>query len=542
MQERAVRDRATDALAKRPRQKREEPVDVRGPTSGKFWESEEPFRLLIDAVEDYAIFMLDLDGNIVSWNQGAERIKGYAAREIIGRHFSQFYTEQDRARNWPAHVLAAARADGRFEDEGWRVRKDGTRFWANVTITAIRDRKGQLCGFGKVTRDLTARRRMDALQERQEQLTEFLAMLCHELRNPLAPITNALELIRNTPVNEQPELLSVIERQVSHLTRLVDDLLDVNRLTRGKVDLKKEIVDLRLLISHAVDACRSMVEGRSHSMDLHLGDEPSSIDADPTRVVQLAVNLITNAAKYTPEGGRISISVHREKDQAVLRVKDTGIGIPAELLPKVFDLFVQGERPLDRPEGGLGIGLTVVKRIVEMHGGSVSAFSEGPEQGSEFVVRFPVALDDRQAAPAIRTVEPARAHVRHRLLLVEDNRDFAATLAALLEIAGHEVRTVNDGTEAMPLAIHYRPDAVVMDIGIPGMNGYEVAQQFRQSPEFAKTTLIALTGYGHEAARRRAKEAGFDDHLVKPIEAAQLLQVIDRLGNGSGSRATPAEV
>jgi PAS domain S-box-containing protein len=532
------------SLAKRARRKRPEPVDDNGSShheSLSLRDRDESFRLLVDAVEDYAIFMLDLDGNVVSWNHGAERIKGYAAREIVGTHFSRFYTQEDRAREWPAHVLAAARSEGRFEDEGWRVRKDGTRFWANIVLTAIRDHQGVLRGFGKVTRDLTAKRRMDALQERQDELKEFLARLCHELRNPLAPIANALELIRNKPAAEQAGFLSVIERQVGHLTRLVDDLLDVNRLTRGKVELKREVIDLKPLVSDAVDACRSLVDGRGQAIDLHLGDEPLPVDADPTRVVQLAVNLITNAAKYTPEGGRISISVSRQNNQAVLRVKDTGVGIPADLLPKVFDLFVQGERSLDRPEGGLGIGLTVVKRIVEMHGGSVSAFSEGPQQGSEFVVRFPVVLEHHRAAAPAPVTEPTPRRTRQRLLVVEDNRDSAATLAALLEIAGHEVRTVNDGTKVLALAVHYKPDAVLMDIGIPGMNGYEVARQFRSLPELAETTLIALTGYGHEEARQRAKEAGFDDHLVKPVEAAQLLRIIDRLAGENERSATSVQ-
>jgi len=301
------------------------------------------------------------------------------------------------------------------------------------------------------------------------------------------------------------------------------------------------VIDLKPLVSHAIDACRPLVDGRGQAIELHLGDESLPVDADPTRLVQLAVNLITNAAKYSPERGRISISVGRQNDQAVLRVKDTGIGIPADLLPKVFDLFVQGERSLDRPEGGLGIGLTVVKRMVEMHGGSVTAFSEGPHQGSEFVVRLPVALEHRRAAPPARVAEPTPTRTRQRLLVVEDNPDSAATLAALLEIAGHEVRTVNDGTKVLALAVEYRPDAVVMDIGIPGMNGYEVARQFRKSPELGETTLIALTGYGHEEARQRTKEAGFDDHLVKPIEAAQLLRLIDRLGGANERCATSVQ-
>jgi PAS domain S-box-containing protein len=485
----------------------------------------EPFRLFVEAVEDYAIFMLDVDGNIVTWNLGAERIKGYTAAEAIGMHFSRFYTEEDLARHWPAHVLSVARREGRCEDEGWRMRKDGTRFWADVVVTALHDECGRLTGFGKVTRDLTDRRRMEALQESEERLNEFLAMFSHELRNPLAPVTHALELIRNTPTHEHQKLIGVIERQVAHLRRLVDDLLDVSRLTRGKIRLKKEVADLNGLAALAFESSQPMIAARGHAAELRPYAEPLLVDADPTRIVQAAVNLITNAAKYTPRGGRISITVDRVDDGAALRVKDSGVGIAPALLPTVFDVFVQGDRSLDRPEGGLGIGLTVVKRLVEMHGGSVSAFSEGADRGSEFVIYLP--LSDSELAPP---PDPARIprYAHKRLLVIDDNADFALTLGGLLEVAGHEVRTVNDGVEALTLAAVYRPDAVLVDIGLPRMNGYDVARELRSVPEFAATTLIALTGYGQDEDRQRAREAGFDDHLVKPVEARELLRIIDQ--------------
>jgi PAS domain S-box-containing protein len=491
-------------------------------------QSEERFRLMVDGVKDYAILMLDRNGRVESWNAAAETIYGYTAREAIGSHFSRFYTTEDRARQWPEHELMVARSEGRIEDEGWRVRKDGKRFSANVIIGALRDGDGALQGFVKVTRDLTARRRFEALQESARQMNEFLAMLSHELRNPLASMVNALELMRGRPAADQADLHRVVERQVAHLARIVDDLLDVSRITRGKIVLKKEILDLNAIVSQALAACRPLLDARRHAVELQLAQQPLPLDADSTRLAQVLLNLISNAAKYTPEGGRIAIDVRREDDVAVVRVRDNGIGISAALLPRVFDLFVQGDRALDRTEGGLGIGLTLVRRLVEMHGGSVSAFSAGAGDGSEFVVRLPLALG-RVVAPRAAPAGAQAPRARRRLLVVDDNRDFANTLAALLETFGHEVRTVYDGATAVTLARETRPDAILLDIGLPGMNGYDVAREVRRASGPARVTLVAFTGYGQEEDRRRVREAGFDFHLVKPVEAAELARLIDAL-------------
>jgi len=508
-------------------------------TPGWILDTDEPFRLLVEAVKDYAIFMLDANGRIISWNAGAERIKGYLADEIIGQHFSRFYTEEDRARNWPAHVLAAAKAEGRCEDEGWRVRKDGTRFWADVVVTALYSKEGRLRGFAKITRDMTEKRHMDALREREALLHEFLAMLSHELRNPLAPIANALALFPKMPAEQHAKLWSVIDRQISHLTRLVDDLLDVSRLTRRKVVLKRELLDLNNLAAQAIETCQPLSDAKGQTLEFQASGEVLPVSADPTRIVQAISNLINNSVKYTAVGGRISVATRREGDEAVVRVTDTGIGIPAALLPKVFDVFVQGDRSLDRSEGGLGIGLTVVKSLVGMHGGSVSAFSEGVQRGSEFVIRLPVADGRDMALGRPKATLRVATSDKKRLLVVDDNRDFAATLTTLLEVAGHEVRTVHNGTAALPAAAIYRPHAVLMDIGLPGMSGYEVAKQLRSQPEFASTLLIALTGYGQEEDRLRLVEAGFNKHLVKPISPAELLKTIDQPAPGSGDPVKP---
>jgi PAS domain S-box-containing protein len=494
-------------------------------------QSEERFRLLVDGVKDYAIFMLDNDGNVVSWNSGAESIKGYKASDIIGRHFSTFYPAEDLARKWPQHELTVARAEGRFEDEGWRVRKDGSRFWANVIITALYDNEQRLRGFAKVTRDLTARRRIEALEESDRQMNEFLAMLAHELRNPLASIVNALGLMRSKTGQEQAEFRGVIERQTTLLARIVDDLLDVSRITRGKIALKREILDMNRVVARTLESCRPLIDAHKHAVELQLADEELPVDADSTRLSQVVLNLISNAVKYTPEGGRITIAVKREDGVVVLRVRDTGIGIAPALLPKVFDLFVQGDRSLDRTEGGLGIGLTVVRRLVEMHGGSVSASSGGLGEGSEFLVRLPLALG-RGVARGPAKEAPSRPVPRRRLLVVDDNRDFADTLGALFETMGHDVRIAYNGTDAVSAAAEYRPDAVFLDIGLPGRNGYDVARMLRSSPELAGVTLVAFTGYGRGEDRRRVREAGFDYHLVKPAEAAELAKIVDALPAG----------
>ncbi len=274
-------------------------------------QNEERFRLLVDGVKDYAIFSLDPDGNVASWSTGAQHIKGYAASEIIGTHFSRFYTAEDLARNWPAHELEVARAEGRFEDEGWRVRKDGSRFWANVVITALYDDEHRLRGFAKITRDLTVRRRIEALQETDRQTREFLAMLAHELRNPLAGIANALELMRRSPDAEHAGLRNVIQRQTAHLSRIVDDLLDVSRITQGKIVLRKERLDLSEAVARAVESCRPSIDARKHHVDLQLAPQPVPVDADPTRLAQIVQNLVSNAVKYTAPGGRITIAVAR---------------------------------------------------------------------------------------------------------------------------------------------------------------------------------------------------------------------------------------
>ena len=503
--------------------------------------SEEKFRLLVEGIRDYAIFMLDVGGHIVSWNAGAERIKGYAAAEIIGRHFSCFYPQEALDRKLPQLELEVAAKVGRFEDEGWRLRKDGTAFWANVIITGLFDSAGKLRGYAKVTRDMTERRRVEQLEYGERKMNEFLAMLGHELRNPLAPIRNALDLMRVRPADESMQQWSrdVIDRQLMQLTRLVDDLLDIGRISSGKITLHMEPIELDAVVLRAVEAARPLADARGHSLDLRLAGEPIWVDGDLTRLSQAVLNIVNNAIKYTPEGGRIIVQTTRENALGVVRVIDTGVGMSGELLPTVFDLFVQGERSLDRSEGGLGIGLTLVKRLVTMHGGYVAARSDGANRGSEFEIRL-LTVDPPPSAPELPVAmgRDAPLKTRRRMLVIDDNRDSADTLAALLEAWQHEVRTCYDGPSAIAAAADFRPDVVLLDIGLPRMSGYEVAARLRKAEGGRSTILVAFTGYGQDDDRRRVREAGFDYHLVKPLEPAALDKILQSLaGDDTGIAA-----
>lgn len=378
------------------------------------------------------------------------------------------------------------------------------------------------------------RKRSEAeLKRASEAKDQFLALLGHELRNPLAPIRNALEVLRarkNEPA-VAARMLDMVERQTAHLVRLVDDLLDVSRITRGKIGLRKERADLGAAAQRTVEAMRPLLEERGHRLRLSPPAEPIVLDADPTRLEQVLSNLLGNAVRFTPSGGTIDFSVAREDAQAVIRIRDEGIGIRPEMLGRIFDAFVQADRLPDRVQEGLGVGLTLVRSLVEMHGGTVTAASEGPGRGSEFVVRLPCLPAERAAAPAARVPSPeAAGSRRRRVLVVDDNVDSAESLAVLLQMAGHEVRVAHDGPSALTLAREYRPEIVLLDIGLPaGMDGYEVAQRMRPAAGAAGVVLVALTGYGQDEDRRRSAQAGFDHHLVKPVDVADLTRLMGSL-------------
>ena len=492
--------------------------------------SEERFRLLVESVRDYAIFMLDTEGYVTSWNAGAERIKGYRADEIIGRHFSVFYPREQIEADFPAYELEVTRKEGRFEDEGWRVRKDGTMFWANVVITALFTEDGALTGFAKDTRDMTERKRVEALELAERRMLEFLAMLSHELRNPLAPISNAVYMLHVKTIDD-PELRylrDVIERQVGQLSRLVDDLLEVSRVTSGSIRLQRETVEVTALVAQAVETSRPLVERRRHQLVIDIPSEPICVDGDATRLSQIIVNLLNNAAKYTPEGGRIEVSARAEGHDAIICVRDNGVGIAAEFLPKIFDLFAQGDRTLDRSEGGLGIGLTLVRRLVEMHGGSVEASSDGVGLGTEFRVTLPLheraAHDTSATETSSKDISDTGAAMR--VLIVDDNVDAAISMMLFVRMWGYDARMAHDGVSAVEAAGAYHPDVVLLDIGLPRLDGFEVASRLREDRSLDSVPLIAVTGYGQEEDRRRTREAGFAHHFVKPVDPEKLRAVL----------------
>jgi len=506
-------------------------------------ETEELFRLLVASVRDYAIFMLDPSGHVATWNAGAERIKGYRAEEILGRHFSIFYPEEVARSGTCDRELEIASRHGRFEEEGWRLRKGGQRFWADVVITAVRDRDGRLIGYSKVTRDLTDRMRAEeeraarlAAEQASRAKDEFLAMLGHELRNPLAPIVTALQLMKLRGDRGSTREQEVIERQVAHMVHLVDDLLDVSRIASGKFELRRRRFDLRDAVGKAIEIACPLLEQRQHRFELDVPRRRLVVDGDEARLTQVLSHLINNAAKYTEPGGEIRVAVRLEGEEIEIDVSDTGIGIEPAMLPRVFELFVQGSQGADRPAGGLGLGLTLVRTLVDMHGGTVEARSPGIGRGSTFTIRLPCA-ESGPVGPGEDPVAPApRARTRRgrRVLLVDDNEDALMLLAEAIEAAGHEVATALDAVEALRVIERFTPEVAVLDIGLPVMDGYELADKMRAEMGGRAPRLLALTGYGSERDRARTREAGFEAHFVKPVDVRRLIECIQVAGAPRG--------
>ncbi|HEV7281166.1 MAG TPA: PAS domain S-box protein [Pirellulaceae bacterium] len=499
------------------------------------------FDLLMTGVQEYAIFMMDPEGRVTDWNAAAERLLGYAQEEIIGQHFAIFWMPEEGGPGGVAEQeLRQAVATGRASDDRWHVRKDGTHFWANGITSALRDEAGNLKGFAKVLRDKTERKRFeeelrakaDALENADRRKDEFLAMLAHELRNPLSPVATAVALLDTSEKlgEEEREIVGIVHRQVTKLTRLVNDLMDVSRITRGKVQLDRERIDLRDVVAHAIQSIRPAADEREVVLSVAPGEERLEVSGDATRLEQVFENLLNNAVKYTPAGGRVIVTVERKDGTAAVRVADTGVGIAPELLPYVFELFTQDSRTLDRAEGGLGIGLTIVKNIVEMHEGTVDVSTGGPGKGSEFLVRLPLA----GTLSTARFETPSNLPVRSRsirALVVDDNTDSAKLIAMLLRSQGHEVATAYCGRDAVATALSFRPQLILLDIGLPGLDGYQVAQRLREQTDTRDVVLVAVTGYGQPEDKVKARDAGFDYHLVKPIGLDDLRQIIESISH-----------
>jgi PAS domain S-box-containing protein len=495
--------------------------------------TKERYRSVVDHAQE-GIVTIDESGMVETFNPAAEKLFGYSAREIIGRNVALLMPEPFRSDHGKYINSYLSTGEAKVIGVGREVtgrRKDGSTFPADLAVSVFRlDERRRFTGF---VRDITRQKALEnELRDRAAHLTEvdrrkdeFLAMLSHELRNPLAPIRNAVELLRHLGPQDAPagHYRDMIERQVQHLTKMVDDLLDVSRITRGKVTLQPEVVDVARVVANAVETCLPLVEEKGHELKVHMPQMPLPVQADPVRLAQVFSNLLTNSAKYMDEGGSIWVAAERQGQEVVIRVRDAGMGIPQELLPRVFDLFTQGSRGLARTEGGLGIGLSLVRSLVEMHGGHVTAHSAGPGLGSEFVVRLPsVAAPSQVAAGTPNSSAPPPPPAALRLLVVDDNRDSTESIALLAQMWGHNVRTALDGVTAVEEAKKHNPDVVLLDIGLPGMDGYQVARRLREDPNLTGVVLVAMTGYGREEDRRRAHEAGFQHHLVKPVDPSQL--------------------
>lgn len=499
----------------------------------KLWESARRLVAVVESSDD-AIVSKSLDGIIQSWNPAAERLFGYTAEEAVGRHISMLIPSDRLAEE--DHIISQIRSGERVDHlDTIRVRKDGRSIQIALTVSPVKDSDGRVIGASKIARDIAERKRLESelrqlaadLSEADRRKNEFLALLAHELRNPLAPILNAVQVLRlkGSTGEAVQAAAEMMERQISQMVRLVDDLLDVSRISRGTIELRRGRVELASVVHHAVEAADSLVQCMGHNLTLTLPPQPIYLNADPTRLAQIIGNLLNNACKFTDKGGRISLTAEQDGDQVVIRVRDTGIGLAADQLPRIFDMFVQVDSSLERSAGGLGIGLPLVKTLVEMHGGTVEARSAGLGRGSEFIVRLPALA---AAEPPLLEPSPgdARPSTARRILVVDDNRDSADSLAMLLELTGNQTRTAYDGFEAVDAAAAFRPDVVLLDIGLPRQNGYEAARQIRQQPWGKPMLLVALTGWGKDEDRQKSKEAGFDGHLVKPVDRAALSKLL----------------
>jgi two-component system CheB/CheR fusion protein len=425
--------------------------------------------------------------------------------------------------------------------------RTGAYRWHLARCVPVPDEAGTITRWYGTSTDIDEQKRTQvALEEADRHKDEFLAMLAHELRNPLAPILNGLHILK--PLEEAGSLAAktraMMERQAEHLIRLVDDLVDVSRLVFGQIQLRPEPVTLEEVVNRALDTTRPLIDERQHVLTVTLPPQPVWLSADPVRLAQVLANLLSNAAKYTEPGGRITVTAEIEEvhngdaPSVIVRIKDTGKGISTELLPRVFELFQQGQRTLDRSEGGLGIGLTLVRRLVELHSGRVRAASAGPGQGSEFTISLPLPTKPLAPLPPPAT-RPARPAMPCRILVVDDNDDGAHTLAMLLKLWGHDFRLAHDGPSAVKIADSFRPEVVLLDIGLPGMDGYEVARRLREEAGLKDVFLVAVTGYGQDDDRRRSRESGFDHHLVKPVDPEALEQLLAHFAAARGYEAAP---
>ena len=525
-------------------------------------QSEERFRLLVEGVSDYALFMLDANGNIVTWNAGAERIKGYKPHEILGQHFSIFYPKDAIESGWPQYELQIAVTEGRFQEEGWRIRKDGSRFWAHVTITALHDEDGRLRGFAKLTRDLTERLQVEASQKdrlKREQMLEaeraarmqaqraarvkdeFLATLSHELRTPLSAILAWSQILRSSSHMQQDQVqhaAGIIERNAKAQAQLIDDLLDLSRILAGQLRLDLQRVELVDVIRTAVDSVEPTAHGKGVRIETILDPHRGVVSGDPGRLQQVVWNLISNAVKFTPKGGKVQVLLERVNSHIEITVSDTGIGIPLDFLPHVFDRFSQRDSTSARSFGGLGLGLAISKQLVELHGGNINAKSAGEGKGATFIVRLPLTLvqdiendqDDRMHQIEQADVMSLPELRGARVVVVDDEADARELLQRILGNQGAKVMTAASASEALEILNTSTPDVLVSDIGMPGTDGYALMRAIRANePKGQRIPSLALTAFARAEDRKRAMLAGYEAHLAKPFDLSEFLLVVARL-------------
>jgi PAS domain S-box-containing protein len=489
---------------------------------------------IIESSQD-AVISKTLDGVITSWNAEAHRLFGYTAEEAVGQPITLIVPVE--LRDEEHEIMGRLRHGERIEHfETIRVAKDGRRIALSLTISPIRDGAGRVIGASKVARDVTDRKRTDdALREADRRKDEFLALLAHELRNPLAPLQNGLQIVRLADADSKAVAQAgiMMERQLGHMVRLVDDLLDVARINQNKMELRRSRVLLSDVMSSAVETARPAIEAAGHELIISAPAELIHLDADLMRLSQVFSNLLTNSAKYTDRAGHIWFGAERRGAEVIVSVRDTGIGIPTDALSRIFDMFSQVDRTIERTAGGLGIGLALVQGLVKVHGGSVIAESPGVGKGSTFTVRLPVVERSERDTPRVGRGTPQPAG--RRLLIADDNPDAADSMGMLLELLGNEVCLAHDGIEAVEMAERFQPDVVLMDMGMPRLNGYDATRRIREQPWGREMTIIALTGWGQENDKARSSEAGCDGHLVKPIDLAALEKLLTKLRPARGS-------
>jgi PAS domain S-box-containing protein len=501
-------------------------------------EERENFVRLIESSPDF-IGMCDLEGVPFFVNRAGLDLVGLDDLDAA-RHapVASFFFPEDRHRMMHEFFPSVLEHGHGEVEVRFRNFKTGEAHWMAYKVVTLPDANGRPIGFGTVSQDVTERKRLADdlrrlaadLSDADRRKNEFLAMLAHELRNPLAPISNTVKALRRGGIDQETVRVSseLLQRQVGQMSRLVDDLLDMSRITRGKIELRRARVELAPIVEHAVEVVRPMFRTLNHELTVALPAQPVYLNADRERLTQVVGNLLNNAGKFTDRGGHVWVTVELDGDQAVIRVRDTGIGIQAEQLPRVFQMFAQVDTSLERSRDGLGIGLTLVKTLVELHGGTVEARSEGPGRGSEFSVRLP-ALSKTAEAKTVSDASGPLQTARLRVLIVDDSEDGAESMAMLLQFVGHETFKAHDGVAALEAAARLRPDVVLLDIGLPRMNGYEVCRRIRQEPWGRTVTIVALTGWGQEEDRHRSQEVGFDAHMVKPVDVDALMKLLASL-------------